>query len=231
MKCLRCGTELKDSGVFCTECSKVTAVPLPASRYMSRKIILPKRKAPQPMKSPEAKVSEKKAPHSGKWIMTSVILLFLCAALILQGAYIYREKEQLATELERLHSVEDECVRLTDKLRQAEDTAAALEEELSNLGSDAYLAVRENLKAAKEENNRLIQELTRTQDNIRNLESQLELLREKTAFFDTYIVFVQDDGATVFHNYDCEKFIHQGYRVYNKQQAVNFGYTPCPHCQ
>lgn len=231
MKCLRCGIELKDTIVFCPECSKITSVPLQPSPYLSKKIHLPKRKPPQPPKKPEVKKPAKKEGHPLRRILCTGALTLLCVALLLQSGYTYREKDKLATELERLQSVEDECVRLTDKLRQAEQTAYDLEEELANLGSSTYLTVRENLKAAEEENARLQRELTRTQETIRGMERQLDSLREKTEFFDTHIVFIQEDNTGLFHSYDCEKFTRHGYRAYNKQQAVSLGYTPCPHCQ
>ena len=53
----------------------------------------------------------------------------------------------------------------------------------------------------------------------------------KAEFFDSHIVFVQEDETNYYHCYDCESFTRNGYRAYNKQQAVFLGYTPCPHCQ
>ena len=231
MKCLRCGTELKDSNVFCPQCSIVTAVPLQSSPYLSRKIHIPKRKPPQPPKKQEVKKPDQKETHPYRRILFCTLLLLLSVALSLQTVYLYREKEALSTELTRLHSVEDECVRLTDMLRQAEQEVADLEEELSNLGTDAYLSLRESMKATKGENERLTKELSRAKENIRNLEGQLEVLREKTEFFDTYIVFSTEENPKIFHSYDCEMFTHTGYRAYTKQQALFQGYSPCPHCQ
>lgn len=231
MKCIRCGTELKDSSVFCPDCSKVTSVPLSSSPYMSRKIVIPKRKPPQTVKKAEPKKPDPKKSRGSRWILLSAILLLLTALMLLQGAYTYREKEAYAAEVARLQAVEDECVRLTDKLRQAESSVTALEEEVKALGSDAYLRAREDLKQAEEEITRLTGELTRAQQSVADLEAQLELLREKTDFFDTYIVFLQEDGTEVFHSYDCETFTRHGYKAYNKQQALYLGYQPCPLCQ
>ncbi len=231
MKCLRCGTELKNSTVFCPDCSKVTAVPLQPSAYMSRKIVLPKRKPSQSIKKPEGKHPEKKQRKAGGWILLSAVLLLITGLLLLQGAYAYKQKGQLADELSRLQSVEDECVRLTDKLRQAESEAETLEQELRNLGSSSYLAVREELKTVQAENDGLTRELNRARADLAALESQLEQLMDKAEFLDTHIVFLQSEDPTVFHSYSCEKFTHNGYRAYNKQQALSLGYTPCPHCQ
>ncbi len=230
MKCLRCGTDLKDSTVFCPDCSKVTSVPLLPSPYLSRKPLLPKRKPAQSIKKAEPKKTVKKESRSGRWILISALLLLLSATLILQCAYSYGKNKALSAEVARLQSVEDECVRLTDKLRQAEQDVASLEKELEDLGTDAYLRTREELKLSQEENSRLTEELARTLESILDLEGRLELLQEKTEFFDTYIVFLQEDGTNHFHSFDCEKFTRHGYRAYNKQQAIALGYLPCPNC-
>ena len=231
MKCIRCGTELKDSSVFCPDCSQVASVPLTLSPYMNKKIVIPKRKPPQNTQKAEPKKTSQKPPRASRWILFSGLLLLLTALMILQGAYTYREKEAYAAEVARLQAVEDECVRLTDKLRQAESAVSTLEEELKNLGSDAYLRTWEELKQAEEEIDRLTGELSRAQTTIEDSEKQLELLKEKTDFFDTYIVFLQEDGTDLFHSYDCETFTRLGYKAYNKQQAVYLGYRPCPLCQ
>ena len=232
MKCLRCGAELKNSTLFCSQCSKVTAAPLEESPYMSKRILLPKRTSPlqHPKKQEGGKPVKKERP-AGRWILLSTLLLLLSAALLFQWARTYREKEARETELARLQAVEDECVRLTDMLRQAEQEAAALEKELEGLGSSAYLALREDLKAVREEKEALSAELARTQTSLRTLEEQMGTLEQKTDFFDTHIVFLQEDDTNIFHSYDCEKFTRHGYRAYNKQQALSLGYTPCPQCQ
>lgn len=231
MKCLRCGAEVKDRSMFCPDCNKVVSVPLKPSPYLNRKVCLPKRRPVQTIKRPEEKKPEKKQHRAGGWILFSALLLLVCAAFLLQGAYIYEQKGELEEEITRLQFAGDECVRLTDQLRQAEGEIEALEQELSRLGSTAYLQIREDLKQTQAKNEALIQELDRTQDEIASYEAQWELSREKLDFFDTHIVFLQDDDPNVFHSYDCEKFTRNGYRAYNKQQAIALEYTPCLHCQ
>ena len=231
MKCLRCGTELKDSTVFCPDCSKVTSIPLQPSAYLSRKISLPRRKPAQSIKKTEGKRSAPKNRNTGGWILLSAVLLLVCALFLFQSVYTYDRKEELAQELARLQAVEDECVRLTDKLRQAESEVESLEQELSNLGSSSYLIVRKELKTVRAQNADLTRELNRAREDLAELESRLEQLQDKAGFLDAHIVFLQDEDPTVFHSYSCEKFTRNGYRAYNKQQALSLGYTPCPHCQ
>lgn len=231
MKCLRCGTDLKDSTVFCPDCSKVTSVPLQSSVYLNRKIILPKRKPSQSVKKAESKTPARKQRRAGSWMVLCAILLLVIGALLIHGAYTYDQKKQLAQEVEQLHAFEDECVRLTNKLREAEAEVTSLEEELSRLGSSSYLAIREELKTVQAEKDALTRELSRAQSDLTELQGQLEQLIDKAEFLDDYIVFLQDEDPTVFHSYDCEKFTRNGYRAYNRQLALSLGYTPCPHCQ
>lgn len=231
MKCLRCGTELTDSAVFCPRCSEVTSVPLPASLATNKKIVIPKRTPAQSIKKPEPKKSAKKERRTGPWLTVSILLLFLLGAMVLQGTYTYREKARAEAELSRLQSVEDECVRLTEKLRQSEQAVSDLEAELVALGSDAYLEARNDLKEAEKTIEELSSQLAKEKENVASLGAQLELLREKTDFLDAHIVFLQEDNTDIFHSFDCEKFTRNGYRAYNKQQALSLGYFPCPDCQ
>ncbi len=231
MKCLRCGSELTDNGVFCSRCSQVTAVPLSPSPYLSKKIQLPKRKSVQITKKQDGKKAPKKKKRSRFPILFSLLTIVLCGAFFCQGAFYYQENARLSTEASRLQSVEDECVRLTEKLRQAEQAATALEAELANLGSDAYIATRNELKAVTAEKTNLERELARSRDTIRSLEEKLEDLRKKTEFFDTHIVFIPEGKAKLFHSYDCKDFSRQDYSVYSKQEAVSLGYSPCSLCQ
>ena len=231
MKCLRCGIDLKDNSVFCPDCSKVTSVPLQSSAFLSRKIVLPKRKPSQSIKKPEGKNPTRKQRKAGGWILLSALLLLITSACVLLGAYAYDRSNRLAEEVARLHGFEDECVRLTDMLRQAEAEVASLEEELSGLGSASYLAIRKELKAVQAENDALMKELNRARADLAALESRMEQLMDKAELLDTHIVFLQDEDPTVFHSYNCEKFTRNSYRAYNKQLALSMGYTPCPQCQ
>ena len=192
MKCLRCGTDLKDSTVFCPDCSKVASVPLQTSVYLNRKIILPKRKPSQSVKKAESKTPARKQRRAGSWMVLCAILLLVIGALLIHGAYTYDQKKQLAQEVEQLHAFEDECVRLTNKLREAEAEVTSLEEELSRLGSSSYLAIREELKTVQAEKDALTRELSRAQSDLTELQGQLEQLIDKAEFLDDYIVFLQD---------------------------------------
>ena len=53
---------------------------------------------------------------------------------------------------------------------------------------------------------------------------------EKLSFFDKAVVFVEDDGTYLYHNYDCYKFVGNYYWAYNIEYAEYRGYSPCPLC-
>ncbi len=127
MKCLRCGKELVAKGTFCTVCDQTTSIPLRDSEYLSKKISIPKRTPVQKAKKTEVK-STHKAPSKAKPRLIFCALAFLlCAALFLQLVHVSLERKKALAEVERLSSIEDECVLLTDKLREAEARIRELE--------------------------------------------------------------------------------------------------------
>ena len=129
MKCLRCGRELKSKGSFCSECNVTTAVPLEDSPYLPKRISIPVRKPAQKAKKPEAKKTRQSA--SRPRLLLCILAFLLCAVLLLQLAYLFKNLEAARGDISRLQSVEDECVLLTEKLRQAQARILALEERLA----------------------------------------------------------------------------------------------------
>lgn len=55
-------------------------------------------------------------------------------------------------------------------------------------------------------------------------------LYEKVEFFDEYVVFVDDDGSTQYHKYDCTRFDGDYFFAFNEATARVRGYDPCPRC-
>ena len=66
--------------------------------------------------------------------------------------------------------------------------------------------------------------------NIDLLTKRNELVSEKIQFFDTYVVFVEDDGTNLYHKYDCKRFKGNSFWAYNLAAADDNGYRPCPLC-
>jgi hypothetical protein len=130
MKCLRCGKELSGTGAFCEACSVTVAEPLTPSPYLNTKISIPKRKPAAKPKKPEGKKSSGR-DLSRPRVAVCLVTILLCAFLLLQLYYSYGRYTKAEAEVARLRSVEDECVHLTDLLRQAEGRIVALEEALA----------------------------------------------------------------------------------------------------
>lgn len=129
MKCLRCGREVRDRTAFCPQCSETAAIPLVPSAYMSKKVVIPKRKPAQKTKKPEVKKNRREL--SRPRLLVCILSLLLSVALCLQLYYGYTRYTRAEAEVARLQSVENECVHLTDKLRQAENRIVELEEQLA----------------------------------------------------------------------------------------------------
>ena len=53
---------------------------------------------------------------------------------------------------------------------------------------------------------------------------------DKLAFFDEYVVFVEDDGTYLYHKYECSNFVANYFWAYNVEAAIDKGYEACPKC-
>ena len=50
------------------------------------------------------------------------------------------------------------------------------------------------------------------------------------AFFDEFVVFVEDDGTNLYHKYGCYKFKGDSFWAFNVEAAEDQEYEPCPYC-
>lgn len=79
-----------------------------------------------------------------------------------------------------------------------------------------------------------LEEATQKSEELKQKQSeykeQKEYEQEKLAFFDEYIVWVEDDGSNHYHKYDCHKFKGNSFWAYNVDNAKHQGYKPCPIC-
>ena len=53
---------------------------------------------------------------------------------------------------------------------------------------------------------------------------------KKLDFFDSYVVFVEDDGSNLYHNYDCYRFLGNDFWAFNIDAAKDEGYRACSVC-
>ena len=228
MNCLRCGSECKETDLFCAECSKTVSVPLEDSPYLNTQISLPNRKPVPSAKKTEPKKERRRRPW--RWIIATILLALLSTALLLQLGYTLVSRYEAQRELLRLGSVEDECVRLTEQLNEAQRNLSLLQEQLASSGNATSSELHKALAQAQIENIDLQAQLDHWKAQSAELRAQIDALSQKTDFYDSHIVFVQDDGTKHYHCYDCESFGQTGYWAYNTQQAISLGYLPCPRC-
>ncbi len=78
MSCLRCGRKAKSS--FCDECLKLVSLPLPDSPYLNTHINLKAKRTARPA-APSKGKEEKKSVPGKSYIIATVVLSILCAAL------------------------------------------------------------------------------------------------------------------------------------------------------
>ena len=64
---------------------------------------------------------------------------------------------------------------------------------------------------------------------LRSQQTELDRLREETAFFDQYAVCV-NIGSEWYHRYGCARFVPENFEILNEKLATAEGYLPCPDC-
>ena len=64
---------------------------------------------------------------------------------------------------------------------------------------------------------------------LRSQQTELDRLREETAFFDQYAVCV-NVGSEWYHRYGCARFVPENFEILNEKLATAEGYLPCPDC-
>lgn len=64
---------------------------------------------------------------------------------------------------------------------------------------------------------------------LRTQQTELDRLREETAFFDQYAVCV-NAGGVLYHRYGCARFTPENFEILNETLAEAEGYLPCPDC-
>lgn len=62
------------------------------------------------------------------------------------------------------------------------------------------------------------------------LQNQVREYASEIDFYDEFVVFVEDDGTNLYHNYDCYKFKAESFWAFNIDAAKDEGYDPCSLC-
>ncbi|MBR6556898.1 MAG: hypothetical protein IKT60_05640, partial [Clostridia bacterium] len=53
---------------------------------------------------------------------------------------------------------------------------------------------------------------------------------DKMNLFDSWIVFIENDGTKLYHKYECSKFVGEDCWAHNVEYAEYIGYRPCSRC-
>ena len=90
----------------------------------------------------------------------------------------------------------------------------------------------------------LFSSISKLQQNVADLQEEVaELEKENEQYFEYYedsfhkidfldsrIVFIENDGSTWYHRYECSRFVGNDWWAHNTEYAEYIGYDPCPYC-
>ena len=76
----------------------------------------------------------------------------------------------------------------------------------------------------------LEKQIVRLNADIRSLDRDIASYEKLASFIDDYVVFIEDDGTNLYHKFNCYKFRGDSFWVYNTENAVQQGFSPCPIC-
>ena len=153
------------------------------------------------------------------------------------------EIEELYNQLENLTATLDQDkILLAAKEQEIQDLSKRLAEAQSNQNQGAYdlSAAEEELVRLETENRELLGmideleiEIDKQKKTAAALEYELnaaDAFKVKSKFLDTYVVFVENNGTSCYHTYDCADFSKTNFWAYSRKLAEAQGYTPCTTC-
>lgn len=172
------------------------------------------------------------------------------ATLETQRRRLRLREEGLAEREKQLVSMQTEIDELTAALAEAEDASAAQTLEIEDLTASLNRVERsvsqsqydlteqqKTLEEANADNETLTSQVTALEQANEKLEKDYGALQKQSAaqseqirFFDSYVVFVEDDGTGRYHKYACAGFLKKNFWAYSRKLAEKQGYTPCPVC-
>lgn len=241
-QCIKCGQELEDFAIFCSECGESQQVhnndsnqPQPEEINNNEEVILcadtveeKKDKLEEAEQSCETTsekmeiISDEQIPNSSKTTKVKksfnkfhVITSAIIVLLVAASAFMsimYFSKKN----------------EFSDYKSDTEKQIAELEDEYINLESDyKFLETRYDTVAHE-------------RDNFKSMYSELQiyeyydlddLINKESFLLDNIGLVVSDDGYTFYHTYDCSYFKNcDSYRAFNIPSCKAQGYIECPLC-
>lgn len=250
--CIKCGRQIPEGELFCLECSLNPGSslfqetrPTPTGRMQTP---APRKKAPA---APVAVKERKQKKHTGlklAFAMVTILLVLVVGLVAWRYTDMQNEWARLEAKEADLLLRENEREELSLELEQANSQLEALQQilaekeaEIQNLQAQSAspqiapdpLTDWSELARLEEENKQLLLLEEELEAQIKNLTATLEATkthREKAAFLDTYVVFVENDGSRVYHTYDCARFSKKNFWAYSRKLAEAEGFEPCSTC-
>ena len=99
-----------------------------------------------------------------------------------------------------------------------------------NNGTTDYTELEEENKELRSELIEWKQKYNTAKESLEYYEDGYSDNENRLAFYDSVVVFVENDGTDYYHKYECNKFIGNDFWAYNVEYAEYLGYTACPKC-
>ena len=99
-----------------------------------------------------------------------------------------------------------------------------------NNGTTDYTELEEENKELRSELIEWKQKYNTAKESLDYYEDDYSDIENKLAFYDSVVVFVENDGTDYYHKYECNRFIGNDFWAYNVEYAEYLGYTACPKC-
>ena len=250
--CIKCGRQIPEGELFCLECSLN-----PGSSLFQETRPTPtgRMQTPAPRKAvhaaPVAAKERKQKKHTGLKLAFAIVTILL----VLVVGFVAWQYTDMQDEWARLEAKEADLLlrekereelsleleQATRQLEELQQTIAEQEAEIKGLQDQSAspqiapdpLTDWSELARLEEENKQLLLLEEELEGQIKNLTATLEASethREKAAFLDTYVVFVENDGSRIYHTYDCARFSKKNFWAYSRKLAENKGFAPCAVC-
>ena len=148
-----------------------------------------------------------------------------------------RLEEALSVAEEEQRTLEDARLADARKLQRLEDELSIYRMQTGDLETDLTALEQENIQLL-DELDRMAAEKRGLDRTIEDLKTQLQASEDATAwlqgmsaFVDSHVAFITEDGTGYYHHYGCAYFSTAGlWSISSITDAQAQGYSPCPYC-
>lgn len=254
-QCIKCGRNISDGELFCTECSKLPVIASLNSSSSSRTTVKPDTRKRAVATKPQTKQTQKKKARSAltvPFVIVCVLLVGTLSLLLWQQSKLHKEKNSLRTQEERnnaqMSALKGRLQILSDIEDQLEEANLLIEEKELEIQ-----ALSEQLASSQSTQNQGEYDMSQLQKDLDDLQIQLDTItaerdqlqadydtqalalaasQEQADFLYQYAVFVHTNTTDkLYHRYGCEDFTEKSFVTYSPRLAEKYGYSACPKCK